>query len=94
MALDNTALEALAHRFADELIWFDRTGETRDADIMDRIERLVDGKLEKVTEILMREGFDPRNPGTWKKWDNDWVIQCKKAREAAARPKIWGPELE
>jgi len=81
MALDQKHLEALAHRFADELIHFTRTGEAKDREVMDRIEKLVDGKLEKIVKILLDEGFVMEMPQTWSKWENDWIIQCRKARE-------------
>lgn len=90
MAYERKDLEILAHRFADELIHFTDTGEAKDREVMDRIERLVEGKLEKIIEILLHERFVVGDPTTWKAWQNDWVIQCKKAREAIRSKIILG----
>ena len=90
MALEQKDLEALAHRFADELIYFTRTSEAKDRDVMDRIERLVGGKLEKIVKILINEGFFIEDPTTWAAWEQDWVIQCKKAKEIGRSKIILG----
>jgi len=57
---------------------------------MDRIEKLVSGKLETIVEILLSEGFVMEDPTTWARWENDWIIQCRKAKEGNLSQIILG----